>query len=171
MDNQSQPCQSHVSNDNVSTMVYDQQYGDKLRALIQKDVECGQEPHEELTDTSSAALVRKRFRDFMDEPETWEKNLIPKQSSSLEVVDVQNISKSSEPREDNDEERESRSKRRRRNAIKPNSMTQRVAKDVADCYHLEKKAAATGTRKHHICLHIIELIVRVFLFLRASFEC
>jgi len=159
MDNQSKPYESYASEDTQSTMDPVGQLDARSQTSHKRDGNYRDEP----TDTPeapSAALVRKRFSEFLDEPETWEKNLLPTQKSLEDDGGAQELSRLSERREEiTNDAPECRSKRRRRNAIKPNSMTQRVAKDVADCHYLEENAVATGTRNLHACLLVIELIV------------
>lgn len=159
MDNQSKPCESYSSKDTPSTM----DPGGQLDAKSQtshKRVENYSDEPTDAPEAPSAALVRKRFRDFLDEPETWEKNLLPTQKSSAEDGGAQELSRLSDLREKfKNDAPECRSKRRRRNAIKPNSITQRVAKDVADCHYLKENAVATGTHNLHACLLVIELTI------------
>lgn len=90
-----------------------------------------------------AALVRKRFREFMDEPEAWEKKITSKAGEAVAAEFTDEVPAFENSREVDIDEQQPR-KRVRRNAIKPNSMTQRVANDVADCHFLEEAAAAAG---------------------------
>ena len=89
--------------------------------------------------------MRKRFRAFLDEPETWELKLLgkqddptpaPKKAEEEEGLDAS--------QEDKDTVAHQPRKRARRNAIKPDSITHKVVKDVADSYALVESAAATG---------------------------
>ena len=100
-------------------------------------------------DPSFESYARKRFLPILDEPETWELDIMRKHereaidAAKKQPESVSNQLCSSEDQEDC-EAAPPRSKRQRRNAIRPNSMTQRVARNVADGFQQQEAARLSG---------------------------
>lgn len=126
-----------------------------------------------IKETSSpvSEFIKKRFHSVLDIPEQWEKNMkttnndtchdndndnissknkrVKKESTSdFESKSIAEISDTSQSSHEINTSFQNRSRadirKRRRNAIIPNSMTQRMIRNVADGYNLEVEAETTG---------------------------